>query len=144
MVTRRIRIRVRGNWHTVEVPEPVRYPLQIVVDGEVLEVEVEPESTRPGPARPTTRATPTRPHTPSGLQGITEGASKIIRSPMPGVVVSVSIKVWDEVKPGSEICLLETMKMEQSVQVSRQGTVRAVFIEAGGNVAVGDPLIQLA
>ncbi len=62
---------------------------------------------------------------------------------MPGVIVSVSIKVWDEVKPGSEICVMETMKMEQSVQVSREGVVRAVFIEAGDSVAAGDPLIQV-
>ena len=143
MVARRIRVRVRGNWHTVEVPEPARYPPQIVVDGEVLEVEVEPESTGLGPARPTTRAAPARPSTPTGLQGITEGNSKIIRSPMPGVIVSVSIKVWDALKPGSEICVMETMKMEQSVQVSREGTVRAVFIEPGSSVASGDPLIQV-
>ena len=143
MVTRRIRVRVRGNWHTVEIPEPVRYPLQIVVDGEVLEVEVEPEATGSGPTTPATRVAPTRPPEPTGLQGITEGESKIVRSPMPGRIVAVSVKVWDELKPGSEICTLETMKMEQSVQVSREGIVRAVFIEPGDSVAAGDPLIQL-
>ncbi len=142
MVTRRIRVRVRGNWHTVEVSEPLRYPLRVIVDGEALEVEVEPEEETTSPAADAT-APSSKPPEPVGLRGITESDSHIVRSPMPGRIVAVSVKVWDELTPGAEICILETMKMEQSVQVSRDGTVRAVFIEPGSSVAAGDPLIQL-
>ena len=145
MVTRRIRVRVRGNWHTVEVPEPLQYPLQVVVDGEALEVEVEPEGEGPAPP-PETQASgapSAKPPAPIGLRGITEGDSKLVRCPMPGRIVAVSVKVWDELKPGAEICVLETMKMEQSVQASREGVVRAVFVEPGGSIAAGEPLIQL-
>ena len=141
MVTRRIRVRVRGNWHTVEVSEPLRYPLRVVVDGETLEVEAEPEE-ETSPATDAT-APSSKPPEPVGLRGITESDSNIVRSPMPGRIVVVSVKVWDELTPGTEICILETMKMEQSVQVSREGIVRAVFIEPGISVAAGDPLIQL-
>ena len=137
-----VRIKVRDQWHTVEVDEPQRYPFRVTVDGEVIDVEVE---------RPTGVATPPADsHKPSGqviqpvgLSGITQQDQKIIRSPMPGRIISVSAKVWDVATPGMEICIMETMKMEQSIQFSHEGTVRAVFIQRGHNVSVGEPLVQL-
>lgn len=145
MVARRIRVKVRGNWHTVEIPDPERHPFHIIVDGEPMEVEVEPDSQEADPARTkrASRPQPTQTDVPIGLQGIIESDSKLVRCPMPGRIVSVSIEVWDKLSPGAKLCILETMKMEQSIQISREGIVRAVFIEPGHNVAAGDPLIQL-
>jgi biotin carboxyl carrier protein len=51
--------------------------------------------------------------------------------------------VWDKVTPGIEVCVLESMKMEQSIHMSQTGVVRAVFVQAGDHVAISDPLIQL-
>ncbi len=139
---REIRVKVRGKWHTVEVDEPQRYPFRVTVDGEVMEVEV--ESQAGAAASPEDRPKPTAPVVgPVGLSAITQQDQKIIRSPMPGRIVSVSVKVWDVVAPGTEICIMETMKMEQSVRFSHEGTVRAVFILEGHNVSVGEPLVQL-
>lgn len=134
---RQINVRVRGKWHTVEVEEPQQYPFKVTIDGEVLEVEVEvPQEVV---ARPTRRE-----ETGSiGLSAIAQEDEKLIRSPMPGQIVTVSVDVWSEVASGTEVCILETMKMEQSILASRSGTVRAVFIHPGQSVAAGDPLIQL-
>jgi len=35
------------------------------------------------------------------------------------------------------------MKIEQSVRISQRGIIRAVFVQPGQNVYVGEPLIQL-
>ena len=138
-MTRQIRVKVRGKWHTVEVEEPQRHPFQVTVDGETLEVEVEPGDASSISGRPTAAEAAG----PVGLAAITGEDNRIIRSPMPGRIVAVSVKVWDLVTPGMEVCILETMKMEQSVRVSHRGTIRAVFIQPGLNVSLGDPLIQL-
>lgn len=138
-MTRQIRVKVRGKWHTVEVEEPQRHPFQVTVDGETLEVEVEQGDT----SAISTRRTTAEAARPVGLAAITGEDKKVVRSPMPGRIVAVSVKVWDPVTPGTEICILETMKMEQSVRVSQRGTVRAVFIQPELNVSMGDPLIQL-
>lgn len=138
---REIRVKVRGKWHTVEVDEPNRYPFRVTVDGEVMEVEVERPTGAAAPSESKPR--PSSSAGPVGLSAITQQDQKVIRSPMPGRIVAISVKVWDELAPGTEICILETMKMEQSVRVSQQGTVRAVFIRQGQNVSVGEPLIQL-
>ncbi|MBI4310843.1 MAG: hypothetical protein HY681_03585 [Chloroflexi bacterium] len=142
MVKRLIRVKVKDVWHTVEVEDPPRYPFQIIVDGEAIQVEVEAEGAEalPRPARPSSAAGAGKN---VGLTGISQEGERIIRAPMPGRIVSVSVKVWDRVEPGKEVCVLETMKMEQSVLLARAGAVRAVFIRPGQIVAVGDPLIQM-
>ena len=140
---RQIRVKVRGKWHTVEVEDQQQYPFQVTVDGEAMEVEVEVEA-EPGALSPTERRPAEVPSAgPVGLSAITQEDKKLIRSPMPGRIVTVSVKVWDEVTPGTEVCILETMKMEQSVHVPQRGIIRAVFVQAGQSVSVGDPLIQL-
>ena len=62
---------------------------------------------------------------------------------MSGRIVSLSVKVWDEVESGTEVCVLEAMKMEQSVRLSQSGTIRAVFVQPDETVAAGTPLIQI-
>ena len=138
-MTPQIRVKVRGTWHTVEVEEPLLYPFQVTVDGETLEVEVEPGSAPSTAGRPTAAQA----GRPVGLAAITGEDKRLIRSPMPGRLLAVSVKVWDEVTPGTEVCVLETMKIEQSVRISQRGIIRAVFVQPGQNVYVGEPLIQL-
>ncbi len=138
---RQIRVKIRGNWHTVEVEDPQRYPFQVTVDGETLDVEIDSGSV-------TTTPDASRPHLtesagPPGISAITGQDKKIIRSPMPGRIVSLSVKVWDEVESGTEVCVLEAMKMEQSVRLSQSGTIRAVFVHPDETVAAGTPLIQI-
>ena len=145
MVRRHIRIKIRDTWHTVEVEEPISYPLQVLVDGELVEVEVEtPNATAVPPPRNISPVPPPPPQTQNvGFTGLTQENEKVIRSPMPGKVVSVSVEVWDTVEPDAEVCVLETMKMEQSILIAHSGIIRAVFVKPGQSVAVGDPLIQL-
>ncbi|MBI2935417.1 MAG: acetyl-CoA carboxylase biotin carboxyl carrier protein subunit, partial [Chloroflexi bacterium] len=47
------------------------------------------------------------------------------------------------VREGQEVCVLEAMKMEQSIRASRSGTVHKVFMAPGLSVQAGDPLIEL-
>ena len=141
MVKRQIRVKIKGTWHTVEVEEPQRYPFQVVVDGEAMSVEVESGSVASSVGqRPSAREAPASP----GLSAITQEDRKIIRSPMPGRIVSVTANVWDELEAGAEVCILETMKMEQSVKLAHDGTVRAVFVQPGQSVVAGTPLMQLS
>ena len=145
MVRRQIRIKIRDTWHTVEVEEPIGYPLQVFVDGELVEVEIEtPNATTSLPPRNISPVPPPPPQSKNvGLTGLTQENEKVIRSPMPGRVVSVSVEVWDTVETDAEVCVLETMKMEQSILIAHRGVIRAVFVKPGQNVAVGDLLVQL-
>ncbi|NXU53227.1 PCCA carboxylase, partial [Turnix velox] len=52
-----------------------------------------------------------------------EDTSSILRSPMPGAVVAVSVKPGDMVSEGQEICVIEAMKMQNSMVAAKTGKV---------------------
>jgi len=57
---------------------------------------------------------------------------------MQGTVVKVLVAVDDEVAEGQTICILEAMKMENSVVAERAGTVTELRVAAGDGVGAGD------
>nr|2JKU_A Chain A, PROPIONYL-COA CARBOXYLASE ALPHA CHAIN, MITOCHONDRIAL [Homo sapiens] len=69
--------------------------------------------------------------------------SSVLRSPMPGVVVAVSVKPGDAVAEGQEICVIEAMKMQNSMTAGKTGTVKSVHCQAGDTVGEGDLLVEL-
>ncbi|XP_040440097.1 propionyl-CoA carboxylase alpha chain, mitochondrial [Falco naumanni] len=72
-----------------------------------------------------------------------EDTSSILRSPMPGAVVAVSVKPGDTVSEGQEICVIEAMKMQNSMTAAKTGKVKAVHCKAGDTVGEGDLLVEL-
>lgn len=72
-----------------------------------------------------------------------EDTSSILRSPMPGAVVAVSVKPGDMVAEGQEICVIEAMKMQNSLVAAKTGKVKAVHCKAGETVGEGDELVEL-
>ncbi|PPE73578.1 acetyl-CoA carboxylase biotin carboxyl carrier protein subunit [Solimonas fluminis] len=54
-----------------------------------------------------------------------------IRAPMPGSIVSVSVKAGDAVAKGQTLLVMESMKMETTIAAPRDGTVAAVTYEKG-------------
>jgi len=58
-----------------------------------------------------------------------------LRAPMPGMIISYSVKVGDKVATGDLVCVLEAMKMQNSLPAPASGTVKAVNFEPGASVA---------
>ena len=61
--------------------------------------------------------------------------SKLIMSPMPGLVVSVAVKVGQDVKAGEAVCIVEAMKMQNIIRAEADGVVKTVSAAAGASVA---------
>ncbi|XP_077783811.1 propionyl-CoA carboxylase alpha chain, mitochondrial isoform X1 [Podarcis muralis] len=74
---------------------------------------------------------------------VVEDTSSILRSPMPGAVVAVSVKPGDMVAEGQEVCVIEAMKMQNSLVAAKTGKVKAVHCKAGETVGEGDELVEL-
>ena len=139
---RRIRVNVAGRWYTVEVGDLYRNPLEVIVEGQRYLVEL--ESSAGGPVVKPALATEQAKQTAAGLRGIIQGNDRVIRCPMPGRIVAVSTQAGSPIEPGDELCVLETMKMEQSVRSSHSGNVEEVLVRPGQNVRAGSPLVRLA
>ncbi|XP_039477721.1 propionyl-CoA carboxylase alpha chain, mitochondrial [Oreochromis aureus] len=74
---------------------------------------------------------------------VSEDTSSILRSPMPGTVVAVSVKPGDTVAEGQEICVIEAMKMQNSLTAVKQAKVKSVHCKPGETVGEGDLLVEL-
>jgi propionyl-CoA carboxylase alpha chain len=68
--------------------------------------------------------------------------SKLLLSPMPGLLVSVAVTEGQEVKAGEELCVVEAMKMENVLRAEKDVTVSAVKAEAGSNLAVDQIILE--
>jgi acetyl/propionyl-CoA carboxylase alpha subunit len=66
-----------------------------------------------------------------------------ILSPMPGKVVSVSVKAGDTVTKGQTLLVLEAMKMEHALAAPFDGVVAELSAVAGGQVSEGVVLAKL-
>jgi biotin carboxyl carrier protein len=137
-----LRVRVGDNWYTVEVGDLTQSPVEVTVDGETILVEIEGQ-TPPlrRPPRPGRAGT----NTPQSASGTPTASSqdKILRSPMPGRVMSILVRPGDRVSSGDEVCVVEAMKMEQSILAPRDGVIKAVHVQPLDSVNANDPLVEL-
>jgi len=70
--------------------------------------------------------------------------SKLIMSPMPGLVVSVAVQVGQDVKAGEAVCIVEAMKMQNIIRAEADGVVKSVTASAGASVAADEVLVEFA
>jgi len=68
--------------------------------------------------------------------------SKLVLSPMPGLVVDIPVVEGQEVKSGETVAIIEAMKMQNILKAERDGKVKAVKAMAGDPVAADDVLVE--
>jgi biotin carboxyl carrier protein len=155
----KLRIKIGDSWHEVEVLDLDADPIEVIVDGEPVQVAFPTSGTEVKASAPALPAPASRSTSPS-TSGATSGAPaesaptqaatppaagpvKVFSSPMPGVIVSVAVKQGDQVVPGDEVCVLEAMKMQQTLRAEWAGMVREVHVETGQQMQGGDPIVTL-
>lgn len=139
------RIKVGDHWFTVQVGDLTYSPVEVTVEGETISVEVEGLPPRP---LPNTRGPRSRPaqiiSAPRQRRSLgSDPSDKILRSPMPGKVISIMVRPGDRVSAGDEVCVVEAMKMEQSIRTGRDGVIKAVHVQPMDSVSANDPLVEL-
>ncbi|HSV03133.1 MAG TPA: acetyl/propionyl/methylcrotonyl-CoA carboxylase subunit alpha [Phenylobacterium sp.] len=70
--------------------------------------------------------------------------SKMVLSPMPGLVVSIDVREGQEVRAGEAVAIIEAMKMQNIIRAERDGVVKAVSASAGDSVAADEVLVEFA
>ncbi len=68
--------------------------------------------------------------------------SRLIMSPMPGLLLRLSVQVGDEVQPGQEIAVVEAMKMENILRAERRGIVKSVNAEQGASLTADQIIVE--
>ena len=68
--------------------------------------------------------------------------SKFLLSPMPGLLVKLSVNEGQEVKEGEELAVVEAMKMENSLRATQDGIVGNVQAQQGDSLAVDQIILE--
>ena len=130
---RTFNITVNGNTYVVDVEEvgaaaPVARPAAPVVTAPVAA-----PAAAPAPAAAAKPAAPAAP----------VAGGEAVKAPMPGTILDVKVKVGDTVEPGTVVCVLEAMKMENEIPAPKAGKVLQVVTSKGATVNAGDALVVI-
>jgi len=68
--------------------------------------------------------------------------TKVVLSPMPGVVKAVSVEVGQMVGEGHECCVVEAMKMQNSMKAAVTSKVKAILVKVGESVEENQVLVE--
>jgi len=64
-------------------------------------------------------------------------------APMPGIIVSLAVKIGDTVNAGQAIVVMEAMKMENNLAAPRTGTIKTIHVKVGQEVENRQRLITI-
>jgi propionyl-CoA carboxylase alpha chain len=70
--------------------------------------------------------------------------SNQVCSPMPGLVLSISVCEGQEIKAGETVAVIEAMKMENVLRAERDGTVARVLAAPGQSLVVDQVILEFA
>jgi propionyl-CoA carboxylase alpha chain len=68
--------------------------------------------------------------------------SKFLLSPMPGLLISISVEVGQEVKAGNELAVVEAMKMENVLRAEKDQIVKSVEVKEKDNLMVDQIIVE--
>jgi biotin carboxyl carrier protein len=66
-----------------------------------------------------------------------------IKSPMPGLIVAVSVEVGQMVQKGDQVIILESMKMENELRSPKTGLIARIHVEQGASVEKDQVLVVI-
>ena len=130
--------KIAGNDYKVVINKVEDFVAEVEVNGETYQVEMEKvEKAAPVIVRPVVSAAPVV------AAAKPAGAAGGIKSPLPGIILEVCVKVGDMVKIGQKVAMLEAMKMENAINADQEGKVLEVKVNKGDSVLEGADLIVL-
>lgn len=141
------KIKINGNDYTVAVKDIEDNKASVSVNGLDYEVQIEGTQSKPKApkivqqpqSQPVAQMTAPAAVRPAAVAGAGSG----VKSPLPGVILEVNVKVGDTVKAGQQVMLLEAMKMENSIESTLDGVVKSVDKGKGDSVLEGEVLITI-
>ena len=143
------KFRINGNEYNVDINSVEGNIADVTVNGASYQVEMEnapapvqKPAQAPAAAVASTGSATTTTSAPKAAAPA--GAGKPVTSPLPGVIIEVSVKEGQTVKAGQKVAVLEAMKMENEIQAPTDGTVTAILVNKGDSVLEGAEIVKIA
>jgi biotin carboxyl carrier protein len=75
--------------------------------------------------------------------GVSEGGEFMMKAPMPGLVVALSVEEGQEVEKGQVLVILESMKMQNELKAPRAGKIGRIRVKAGESVEQKQTMLSI-
>ena len=133
---------INGNIYNVTVNNVEDNFAEVEVNGTPYKVQMD----KPAKKQMVTLKRPAQaPTTPSGEPVVARHAAPssagAVKTPLPGVILSIDCKVGDVVKKKKKVAVLEAMKMENNINADREGKVIEIKVSKGDSVLEGADII---
>ncbi|MCQ2187150.1 MAG: biotin/lipoyl-binding protein [Bacteroidales bacterium] len=131
------KFKINGNAYDVAVNGIEGRIASVTVNGKDYEVELED-----APAAESSEAAPVQTVAAAPRHG--EGfVGKVVRSPLPGVLIELNVREGQNVRRGQKLAVLEAMKMENEILAETDGVVKEVFVQKGDSVLEGAKIVSI-
>lgn len=134
------KFRINSNNYKVNIKSQEGNVIDLEVNGTSYSVKLE-EDIKKTKTPTLVRAASKRPTEP--LKVNPKSSKTKIVAPIPGVVMSIDVKVGDTLKVGDRMLVLEAMKMENNIVCEKAGTITAMKITVGQQVLQDEVMIEL-
>lgn len=147
MKLKEYKYKINGNKFTVGIGDIVDDTVHVEVNGIPYTVEIDRSSSQKLASLPGSQKRPAAaPRTETGEKVIASPTPEstgayAVKSPLPGTIMSIAVKVGDTVKQGDNVCVLEAMKMENNIHSQKGGTVTKILVNAGDTVLEGGDIM---
>ena len=137
------KFKIGGKEYNVTVNPKEGKLFDVTVNGATYEVESENApvaAPAPQPAAAPVQAAPAA----AAPAAKPAGAGEKVPSPLPGVIIEISVKEGQQVKAGQKVAILEAMKMENEIPAPKDGTITEIHVHKGDTLQEGDPVVTIA
>ena len=130
--TQKIWVTVNGEKFLVEVADLNQRPIIVVVEGTKFEIDLEHQVDESGESTMQPRIS---------SQSLPAGTGGEVTAPMPGDIVQILVKNGQKVNPGDPLCVLDAMKMKNTIHAPQSGTIIDISVKEGDSVDYGTVLL---
>ena len=136
------KFKINGKDYAVAIGEADGKMLTVNVNGADYQVELE-NAPVAAPAAPVAAAAPAPAAAAPAAAPKASGAGTTIKSPLPGIIISIDVKEGQAVKRGQKVAVIEAMKMENDILAEGDGTVTAIHARKGDSVLEGADIVTI-
>lgn len=136
------KFKINGNDYAVAIGEADGKMLNVNVNGADYQVELE-NAPVAAPAAPVAAAAAPAPAAAPAAAPKPAGAGQTIKSPLPGIIISIDVKEGQAIQRGQKVAVIEAMKMENDILAESDGTITAIHAHKGDSVLEGADIVTI-
>ena len=137
------KFKINGKDYAVAIVEADGKMLTVNVNGADYQVELENAPVAAPAAAPVASKPADAPAAAPAAAPKATGAGSTIKSPLPGIIISIDVKEGQAVKRGQKVAVIEAMKMENDILAECDGTVTAIHANKGDSVLEGADIVTI-